>query len=333
MNPVVDILIKAYNIEEFIGQAIESALMQETNFPYRILINDDNSSDNTAQLIKQYANDNTIITAFYQQKNLGAGQSSIFLFGQASAKYIAILDGDDYWTDPDKLQKQVDFLEKNPEFNACFHDAKFLTTESKLTDNPISPPAETSTLKDLALENYIPPLCVVYRNENTINSLSPLFLQTVIGNTVCDYVFHFLFIKNGKIKFFNDVMGIYRLRPNSITREKPLDERYFDILTTIKSIFDNIELPEEVKDNLIQHFRYNRNESINYSIHNNLPLKPEAIKLFQSFDGEFLLSSFYDELKSSRTIVSSRIYDSFWLAKTIPITSLLKAVLKKFRIR
>jgi glycosyltransferase involved in cell wall biosynthesis len=114
-----------YNHGAFIAQAIEGFLMQRTTFKYEILIGEDCSTDGTAEIVRDYAlryPEKIILVT--SASNVGANQNVARVIERVRGMYIALCDGDDYWTDPNKLQKQVDFLEKNPEYAICCHYAK-----------------------------------------------------------------------------------------------------------------------------------------------------------------------------------------------------------------
>ena len=123
--PLVSICIVSYNHEEYISEAIESILMQITNFDYEIVIGEDCSTDSTKAIVREYElKYPEIFHAIYQATNVGR-QQNIYehTLPECKGKYIAYLEGDDYWTDPYKLQKQVDILEAHPECSACFTNA------------------------------------------------------------------------------------------------------------------------------------------------------------------------------------------------------------------
>ncbi len=116
-TPLVSICTITYNHENFIVEALDSFLMQETNFPFEIVIDDDCSPDGTVDVIKQYMEKYPkIMNARLREKNVGSMTNFMENMQRAKGKYIAICEGDDYWTDPLKIQKQVDFLEENDEY-------------------------------------------------------------------------------------------------------------------------------------------------------------------------------------------------------------------------
>ena len=135
MNRVmVTISCTTYNHENYISDAIESFLMQKTNFEYEIIIHDDASTDRTADIIRDYEMKYpNLIKPIYQIENQyskGVHVGNIII-DQAKGKYIAICEGDDYWTDPHKLQKQVDYMQSNPECSLCVHAGKLMSASRK----------------------------------------------------------------------------------------------------------------------------------------------------------------------------------------------------------
>lgn len=121
---MVSILCETYNHEDYIADAIEGFLMQKTNFKYEILIHDDASTDETAEIVRQYELRNPdLIKVIYQEENQYSQGVNVAEIneGRAVGKYLAICEGDDYWTDPEKLQIQVDHMEENPGCSLCVH--------------------------------------------------------------------------------------------------------------------------------------------------------------------------------------------------------------------
>ncbi len=129
-NILVSICCTTFNHEKFIAYALNGFLIQKTNFAIEILINDDCSEDNTSNILKDY--DSRFPGVFkitFQTENQyskGVKPFTQMVFPNVKGKYIALCEGDDYWTDPFKLQKQVDFLEMNPNYSMCFHKCKII---------------------------------------------------------------------------------------------------------------------------------------------------------------------------------------------------------------
>ena len=133
-NIKVSICCLAYNHEKYIAEAIESFLMQETDFEYEILIHDDASTDKTAEIIREYQNRYPdIIKPIFQKENQYSKGVKVGQLNRERAigKYIALCEGDDYWNDQKKLQKQVEFMEMNNEFSLCVHAAEKVKTNRK----------------------------------------------------------------------------------------------------------------------------------------------------------------------------------------------------------
>ena len=116
---LVSVCIASFNQEEFISDCLTSVLTQKTNFEFEIIIGDDASTDNTQHIIRITCKNKKNCKIVLREKNLGCPFNGLDIWAKANSKYIAIVDGDDYWTDPYKLQKQVDYLEANPDVSCC----------------------------------------------------------------------------------------------------------------------------------------------------------------------------------------------------------------------
>ena len=126
-TPLVSICCITYNHEDYITDAIESFLMQKTNFDFEIIIHDDASTDKTAEIVREYEKQYPgIIKPIYQTENQYSRgiKVEMFCFVKTKGKYIAFCEGDDYWIDENKLQKQVDFMETHSEYSLCTHAAR-----------------------------------------------------------------------------------------------------------------------------------------------------------------------------------------------------------------
>lgn len=208
---MVSIHMITYNHEPFIAQAIEGVLLQKTSFRSELVIGEDCSTDATREICEEYAKKNPeLIKLLPSQKNLGMKRNGIRTLEACTGKYIAFCEGDDYWTDPCKLQKQVDFLEANPEYVICFHRVKVLEKNRFVEDDITEQRYNNITkfpvnLNDLlTLGNFIHTASVVFRN--IIKEYPWEFLLSPVGD-------HFLYIilaQNGYLKRLEDVMSVYR---------------------------------------------------------------------------------------------------------------------------
>jgi len=126
-TPLVSIICLAYNHEKYIRQCLDGFVMQKTGFRYEIIIHDDASKDGTTAIIREYAKKypGLFVTIFQEENQYSKGIpiGKTYMYPLAKGKYIAECEGDDYWTDPYKLQKQVDFMESHPEYVLCCTDA------------------------------------------------------------------------------------------------------------------------------------------------------------------------------------------------------------------
>lgn len=208
--PFLAIWMVTYNQELFIQKAVESVMMQKTNFNFKLYIGEDSSIDNTREIcIKLKEKYPDKIELFLNKTNIGGTQNAMQIYKQcfeSSAEYIAMLEGDDYWTDPYKLQKQVNFLEANPDYVLCFHKVDVLKADGNLVEDSITTvPNNYETIETLAtLGNYIHTPSVVYKN--CLKSLPTEFEQTPIG----DYFLYMLLAQYGKIHHMNESMAVYR---------------------------------------------------------------------------------------------------------------------------
>ena len=123
----VSVLCATFNHEEYLRQTLDSFIAQKTDFPFEVLVNDDASTDSTADILREYAERYPeIIRPFYQKENLCSRRMNVYdlvFFPAARGEYIALCEGDDYWNDPEKLQRQADWLDIHPEYSACVHNS------------------------------------------------------------------------------------------------------------------------------------------------------------------------------------------------------------------
>lgn len=127
MQPKVSVIVLTYNHERYILKALESIVSQKVDFKIEVLVFEDRSTDTTLEIITKFQQQHSdLITVFSNATNQGIKNNVLSVFAKVKGEYVAILDGDDYWSYTEKLQKQVDFLEKNADYNGVFHDAKII---------------------------------------------------------------------------------------------------------------------------------------------------------------------------------------------------------------
>lgn len=210
-SPLVSICCTAFNHEKFIRDAIEGLLMQQTNFNFEIIVHDDASTDGTAEIIREYEKKfpKLFVTIFQNENQYSKGIKpwKNFVFPKAKGKYIAICEGDDYWSDPLKLQKQVDFLDSNTEYSLCFHKVKILNSKGILTEDFVTKIPLNYEFQDTfaRLGNYIHTPSIVFRNTIT------KFPKEFISSPLADFFLIMLITEHGKIHMVDEFMAVYRL--------------------------------------------------------------------------------------------------------------------------
>lgn len=212
--PLVSIVCPAYNQEAYVAQTLDGFLMQQTTFDFEILVNDDASTDGTARIIAEYVKRHpTLIRPFYQEVNqYSQGHPPVpALFGQARGRYIAYCEGDDYWTDPRKLQLQVDFLESHPDYVLTYHDAIPFDISGQYEVQLQGELRADATALELQKARPISTLTTVFRN--VFNSLP----KELVGAPLNDLVWWSLLGAHGKGKFMEEIKpAAYRLHPGGV---------------------------------------------------------------------------------------------------------------------
>ena len=234
----VSVAMITYNHEEFIAKALDSVLMQETNFDYEIVVGEDCSTDNTRNILIGYQERYPDkFRLFLNEKNLGAHRNFVQVHQACQGKYIALLEGDDYWTSPQKLQKQADFLDIHPECAICFHNARIIHTPPNVLPlisgnrDYCSPnQKEFSTVEDLLEKDFIPTCSTMFRR-----GLFGDFPDWIYPLKMGDWPLHILNALHGNIGYINEVMGVYvinsggvwtRMRLNWEEHDKAMIEFY-----------------------------------------------------------------------------------------------------------
>lgn len=231
---LVDILICAYNHEKYIGAAIESVLVQKCDFKYRLFIGEDFSTDGTRKIIEKYARSHPdIIFPFYHQRNLGSAGNTEFLLSICTSRYIALLDGDDFWCDSEKLRRQVDVLEHNRDCVVCHHWHTMAVPSGNGDFELIDAPktnvgfldCKDATVKEI-FENKLRAKSRTLMFRNVFRDglqLPEWFFKVKFGDVPLTMILG----KFGKFYFINEPMAVYRQTNKGISTEGKGNRLYF----------------------------------------------------------------------------------------------------------
>lgn len=229
---LVTISCITYNHEKFIKQAIESFLMQKTNFKFEIVIHDDASTDKTSEIIKEYEKKYPdIIKPIYQKENqYSKGKKiSLIIDKKIRGKYVALCEGDDYWTDPYKLQKQVNYMEKNPDCGMCFHTVGIYDERSKKIVGEVKPYTSTRIVstEDIIMKDggFIGTNSIMYRAEN-MREFPKFYLECSVG----DYPIQILHSTKKYAYFMEESMSVWRINIGNSWSDKNSDNHRQKVL-------------------------------------------------------------------------------------------------------
>lgn len=268
-KPLVAIQCLVYNHEPYLRDCLNGFVSQKTTFPFVAIVHDDASSDNSSAIIQEYAERYpNIIKPIYEKENQWSKHDDSFLqiiskaLQDTQCKYIAICEGDDYWIDPLKLQKQIDILNADPSLMACSTNSSIVDMRGNILNEkwakPIVPNSEEGkyTLRDFFEQGHTyPTASVVYRRAHfdEISAKCKVMQNQYLG----DWTLWIAILCYGDMYYLDDVTCAYRINPTSITHSK-VDERRlglakanFKIIPAVASV-----LPDEyadIKENLIKH--------------------------------------------------------------------------------
>ncbi len=240
------VCIPTYNHAKYIAQCLDGALMQKTNFDYEILVGEDDSSDGTREICKEYAAKypDKIRLFLNDRKNViyingrPTGRwNFINLLKNAKGKYIALCDGDDYWTDLHKLQKQVDFLESHTEFSICGHWVKNVNESGVYFERNLLSGQNCPVIigqKDALRSTPIHTGSWVFRN--TIRHIFENHLKLLMLLPAGDDPLMLLILNYGKGYCFQEFMGVYRIHSAGMWTSKSKVLQQFEMLTYYYSI-------------------------------------------------------------------------------------------------
>ena len=249
MKPLVSVIMITYGHEKYIEEAIRGVFLQKTNFPIELIISNDKSPDSTDEIVKNIiksAPENISVNYIQHPENIGMHHNFTSALRTAQGKYIAVCEGDDYWTDENKLQKQIDFLEKNEDFTLTFHNVFIRNGETLSTDLDYEKRLSSKdvyTIDDLSKGIFIHTLSVVFIN------MEIEFPEWYYSSFLGDYPIWLWLSKKGKIKYFPEKMGVYRENVG-VWSGKSQEEREFKTMLVLRNLIPDFEMLPDVKKNL-----------------------------------------------------------------------------------
>lgn len=224
-TPLVSVCMITYNHEAFISEAIESVLMQQTDFPFELIIGEDISPDHTRSICEAYqAKYPDVVRLLPSEKNIGLQQNFIEVLFSVRGKYIALLDGDDFWTDPHKLQKQVDFLEKNEAYGMVFHNVHLL--KHGQMSGLVYPEGrkETISIADILNHDYTQTCATLFRAEPLKKVPYADALQWIYN----DITLFALVLSDGSLaRYMPETMSTYRVHAGGVWSMVNIRKKYF----------------------------------------------------------------------------------------------------------
>ncbi len=221
----LSILLLVYNVEKYVAQALDSILEQEVDFNYEILVGDDCATDGTRKIVEEYQKQYPEkIALHFSDTNRGNAYNFVSLHRRSRGRYFTVLDGDDYWIDRTKLQKQIDFLDDNPDFTVCAHNSYLLDGGRngemekiyEYNEDGHKYPLVCEDFSDLVLGGYCPYMhtsSLIYRRDPEKDLDFEQWKKPYYRG---DLIRTLYYGEKGKVKYMDEVMSVYRLHGDGI---------------------------------------------------------------------------------------------------------------------
>ncbi len=249
-SPIISIVMTTYGHEKYIKYALDSILMQKTKYEFEVLIGEDCSPDSTREILKEYQKKNPdVFTVFYRETNFGGRKNSQDLVRRAKGKYIASLEGDDFWLSETYLQKCADFLQNNPEYMGCANKVRIVDENNKeitLVKYPECKKSEYS-LKQFR-RGFLPgqTASIMIRNVYKDNQFDVSIKQNVPNKAPGDRLTAFLWTANGRFRCMDEVTTAYRYIAKdglsySALSKKNIEEYYTSLVESYRMLIEHLE--------------------------------------------------------------------------------------------
>jgi glycosyltransferase involved in cell wall biosynthesis len=303
-TPTVSVSITAFNAEQWLPRALDSVLRQRIDFPIEIVIADDCSQDSTLRIAHSYRERNPgMIRVLERSRNLGIQRNTCETLNECRGKYIAWLDSDDYWTDPEKLAAQVRVLEADPTVSMCGHFVRWVTAEGDIKREKYPAlPAGRYGLEEVLRHNFLPTPSVVFRN-GIQRGLPPWYFKL---ESLSDWPIWVLAALSGDIVLLDRVMADYMLAPgSSMTSRGDLFWRRMDA-----EFYEQIEsiLPARWH-RLVRAEKGQRYESMAYLLRRQGEFTASRVAALKAFRAPYLLDNIGDKTKA---LIASIARETQW---------------------
>jgi glycosyltransferase involved in cell wall biosynthesis len=302
--PLVSVAITSYNSADWLGRAIESVLMQRTAFPIEIVVGDDYSSDSTLEVARAYEQKHPgVVRVIARERNIGIQRNYYDTFENCRGKYIAWLDADDYWTDPEKLTLQAGAMEADPTITLCGHYIRVVTTDGVLKQerSPSTPPGRYGA-EAVLRSCFLPSLSGVFRNG--IQRRLPAWYFDLAP--VTEWPIWVLAALAGDVVMIDRVMADYTHTPGSAAASKgPLfrarmEAKFYDcIQSVLPARLQRIARAEQGK----------RYEAIAYHLRTTGDCRASRQAAAQAFGAPFFADNLYSK---TRALLMSLVREALW---------------------
>lgn len=235
INPKASILLVTYNQQTFIHQALDSVLMQQMDFPIEVVIADDYSQDSTLAIAREYQARAPNVRLLPSEEKIGITRNLQRGFAACRGKYIAVLEGDDYWISPNKLKVVATFLDQHPECSFCFHRLiRYDETSDCATVHPMIEATSDFTVfgaSDLARGNFVGGFSTCTYRREVIASLDPAFWKLKVR----EWPFNIVIATHGPVGYVPEIFAVYRVHPGGIFSMKTVKEQMPILLEVIET--------------------------------------------------------------------------------------------------
>ena len=282
-TPLVSIICATYNHAPYIRQCLEGFVMQRTTFPFEVLVHDDASTDGTTEIVQEYERKYpAVIKPIYQKENQYSKGVSLFktyVYPKSKGKYYALCEGDDYWTDPYKLQKQTDFLEAHPDYSLVYTEYQIYIQSSGTFTTPQEKIYEGNVYKHLLRQEVrCRTLTVCFRRE--VKDHIPSIPEDCFKGDLAIFLTAGLM---GKFKYLPDVTGVYRVLPQSASHfltRREANEFHAGVYKLTSFFCRKYPLPHKSENNRIIKKTYYKMTLANLSTNNYSKMSEVRFMLF-----------------------------------------------------